>query len=59
MVGMKSRFNENKWWNLFPQNPTQTAYLRFKESPSGELKSLFNKKPFDSKFKNPFEGGEL
>jgi len=57
--GGLGRFNENKWWNRFPKNPTQTAFLRFKESPAGELKSMFSKKTFDSKFKNPFEGGEL
>jgi len=54
-----SKFNENKWWNRFPQNPTQTMYLRFKKSPTGEFNSMFTKNTFNSKLKNPFEGGKL
>jgi len=56
---VKTGFNENKWWNRFPQNPTQTMYLRFKKSPTGELNSMFTKNTFNSKLKNPFEGGKL
>jgi hypothetical protein len=31
----------NKLWNVFPQNPTQTKYLRFLKGPDSEIKTQF------------------
>ena len=32
----------NRLWNVFPQNPTETSYLRFWKTPSAEIKSAFS-----------------
>jgi len=32
---------EDKWRNLPPRNPTQTRYLRFLKTPSGEVKTSY------------------
>jgi len=32
---------EDRWKNLFPRNPTQTAYLRFLKTPEAGVKSRF------------------
>ena len=41
---------KNKFWNIFPKNPTQTAYFRFLKKPDGEIKTGFSesKKRFGS-----------
>ena len=38
---MKDYLGQHRWVNLFPKNPTQTRYLRFLQTPQGELKSSF------------------
>jgi len=35
------KLNNARWRNLFPKNPTQTAYLRFMPKPTGEIKTLY------------------
>jgi len=43
----------NKWWNTFPKNPTQTQYLRFLKSPKAKFGTQFEKslEDFDKKMK--------
>jgi len=31
----------NKFWNTFPKNPTQTKYFRFIKTPQAEIKTEF------------------
>lgn len=33
----------DKWINRFPQNPIQTRYLRFLETPKGKVKTSYIK----------------
>lgn len=47
---MKDRLKQSKWINRFPNNPTQTQYLRFLESPGKVLKSAFTRN--EDKFNN-------
>jgi len=54
---MKDRLERHKWVNQFPQNPTQTHYLRFLENPGRVLKSAFtkNKDEFENNLKGKLE----
>ena len=38
---MKDYLGQSRWWNEFPKNPTQTAYLRFLKTPKSGLPDPF------------------
>jgi hypothetical protein len=39
---MRQKNRLDKLWNIPPQNPTQTRYLRFLRSPEGRLKTMWS-----------------
>lgn len=40
---MRDYLKEHKFKNVFPQNPTQTADLRFLRAPQSDIQSNFTK----------------
>jgi hypothetical protein len=51
----------NALYNVFPRNPTETAYMRFLKGPEGDIKTAFSEsrlawdKEMRDRLKTPYE----